>query len=230
MSRFMALVVALVVGCGATEEDAGTAFFEASAGTSVESDNPPLVTPDGWTLHFDRFAVGFHDLALRNGEGPPIATLLGSRLLDLKVPGSKRIITFDNLPAGTYDRVGWRIAPVNVETEIGAGATPADKALMTGKWSLYFEGTATNGAVTKYLRWGLDTDTTFACAGATVSNDAATGLALRIDPARLFGDFAPLAAADADSDQIITLEELGAAQLLERVKTAARTVGVCPGS
>lgn len=228
MPRFVALVVALVAGCGSTEEAAGGAYFAASAGASVESDTPPLATADGWTLHFDRFAVAFHDLSLRSGQSAAVATLLGSRLVDLKAVGAKRIITFENLPAGSYDRVGWRIAPVNVETEVGAGATGADRALMSGKWSIYVEGTATSGAVTKYFRWGVGTDAAYDCKGVTVNDGATTAITLTLDAGRLFGDFAPLAAADADGDQIVTLEELGAAGLSERLATAARTLGVCP--
>lgn len=228
MPRFVALVVALLAGCGSTEEASGSVSFAASAGPSVESDTPPLVTADGWTLHFDRFAVAFHDLSLRSGQSPAVATLLGSRLVDLKAVGPKRIIAFENLPAGTFDRVGWRIAPVSVETEVGAGATGDDKALMSGKWSLYVEGTATSGAVTKYFRWGLGTDTTYDCPGATVNDGASIEIALTLDAARLFGDFAPLAAADVDGDRIVTLEELGVAGLSERLATAAGTLGVCP--
>lgn len=228
MPRFVALVVALVAGCGSTEDAAGSAIFAASAGAGLESDTPPLTTADGWTLHFDRFAVALHDLSLRNGQSPAVATLLGSRLVDLKAVGAKRIIAFENLPAGTYDRVGWRIAPVSVETEIGPGATGADRALMSGRWSVYVEGTATSGATTKYFRWGLGTDTTYDCPGATVNDDATVAITLTLDATRLFGDFASLAAADADGDQIVTTEELGVAGASERLDAAARTLGVCP--
>lgn len=243
MKKALALA-ALVVACGTKDEAAGTVFFTASAGSAVEAETPAAALADGWSVHYDRFVVTFQDITMRNGDAAPVARLLGGRILDLKATGTKRIVNFDNLAASTYTRIGYRIATATADTDVGAGATDEDRQrLLAGGYAIYIEGSATNGAATKFFRWGFGLDTTYdncrtqaLVGGAVVTDATATEVGLTVDSLALYADdpgaatptyhFGPFAAADTNGDQIIDLAELGAVPgLLERVQAAARTIG-----
>ena len=232
MKKALAILLTLAA-CSTKDQASGTVFFTATGGSAIEADTPTALA-DGWSVHYDRFVVTYRDLAMRNGDDAPAARLIGSRFVDLKPIGTKRIVTFDNLAANAFSRVAYRIAPPTVDTDVGAGATDADKQrMLAGGYAIYLEGSATNGGVTKYFRWGFALHTSYdhcrtqaLVGGATVVDGASTEIGLAVDATRLFPDgFASIAAADTNDDQIVDLGELGAASLLTRVESGARAMG-----
>ena len=231
MKKLLA-IAAVLAACGSKDEATGTVFFTASAGSAVETDTPTALA-DGWTVHYDRFVVTFHDIAMRNGDDAPAARLIGARLVDLRPTGTKRIVTFDNLPANSFDRIFYRIAPVTGDTDVGTGATDEDKQrMLAGGYGILVEGSATNAGVTKFFHWGFTLDTSYdhcktqaAVGGATVVDGMATEIGLAIDSLQLFpAGFAPIAAADTNGDQIVDLAELGPG-LLASLQAGVRALG-----
>ena len=229
-----ALAIGLVLAaCGTKDEASGSVFFTATGGSAIETDSPTALA-DGWSVHYDRFVVTFGDLAMRNGNDAPAAHLIGARLVDLKPTGTKQIVSFPNLAANRYSRITYRVSPPTSDTDVGAGATAEDKQrMLAGGYAVLVEGTATSGAVTKHFQWGFGLDTSYdncrtkaQVGGADVVDATATEIGLRIDPLQLYPDgFAPLAAADANGDQVIDLAELATANLLDRVRAGVRAMG-----
>jgi hypothetical protein len=187
---------------------------------------------DGWTLHYEKFLVTFQRISVA-GDG-----FAGSKVFDMVVPGIKPIVSLDSVDTGEYGFT-YEIAPATAATELGEGATQADKDLLVnGGFSVHVEATATKGAVSKHFAWSFTQATHYADChseqegkdqlGIVVTNGQTTAVQLTIHGDHLFYDrlqasddpsiatrirFDALAAADDDSatpDDEITLEELEA--------------------
>src|SRR5690606_8330805 len=92
----------------------------------------------------------------------PAATLTGSKLFDMHVPGEKLVASFPDLPAKAYPNVSWAIAPATSTTELGPGATDADRAMMVEKgYSIWVSATSANGSVSRKIAWGFTTSTLY---------------------------------------------------------------------
>jgi len=178
-----------------------------------------------------------------DADGVPVD---GQLVFDLARPsgGEGHDVAMLAMPAGTVDELSYRIAPTGADADSG-NATDADLAAMRdGGWSLWVEGSATNGADTKTLAWGFSTTTRYSPCG-TRQSLADGGMAtsqITIHADHLFYDdpdseqpnvaFDLVAAADADPDgpaqpdAAVTTEELAAVDITgeERYQVGSRDI------
>jgi hypothetical protein len=221
---------------------------------------------DGWTVRYDKFLVSFRNIVVADARGAEAGGLEASILFDNTLPGVKSIVELDGVPAKAWDRVSYEIAPVTEDTALSEGVPQADKALMIdGGYSLFASGVGSKDDVDKRFAWGFAIGTRYEdCQaeadgrlepGVIVTNNGELEAQLTTHGDHLFYDrlqpspdpsvrtslrFEGLAAADADEDGTITLDELnatpldvrtydpsgrGAATLGAFVTTLARTVG-----
>ena len=191
---------------------------------------------DGWTVSYDKFLVSIQNIVVAEQGGDRGASMSGSRLFDNTVAGVKAVVEFKGVPARAWDRVSYEIAPVTAETELNASATEEDKALMlAGGYSLFASGIARKEQTEKRFAWGFVIGTRYEdChapaggrdeAGVIVTNNSTLEVELTTHGDHLFYDrlqsspdptvatslrFDALAAADANDDGELTLEELHA--------------------
>lgn len=156
------------------------------------------------------------------------------RLFDVTVPGQQKLSDLFGL--GTCG-VRIRLRTPGSDALLGAGVNAQDLAFMrveeadvngaVAPRSVYVRGKASRGAVTKRFEWSFRTSFTLhGCTGpgdmgfasdVVLANDRVLALPVVIRGEELFRDrlndegalrFDAIAAADADGDQAITLEEL----------------------
>ena len=194
---------------------------------------------DGWTVKYSKFLVNFQKLEVADTKGNVAASMDGSLLFDNHVKGVKPIITFPDIEAKAWTNVSYEIAPVTKNTELHDSATEEDRQMMEDAgYSFYAAGTATKDEVTKTFGWGFAIGTRYEKChseqdgkdelGVVVTNNAEVELQLTTHGDHLYYDrlqespnpaivtslrFDTLAAADADEDGKITLDELNAADL-----------------
>jgi hypothetical protein len=191
---------------------------------------------DGWSLKYEKFLVNFQNIRVADAKGDVAASMDGSMLFDNHVKDIKTIIDFDHLEAKAWNEVSYEIAPVTDDTELSGSASEADKQLMIdGGYSLYVEATAEKDDVTKHFAWGFAIGTKYSNChsdqngreeyGVIVTNNGDLEVQLTTHGDHLYYDrlqaspdpavvtslrFDALAAADADEDGELTLEELDA--------------------
>jgi hypothetical protein len=236
MSKVFGLFVlaAMALACSSDgDAGSGAVSFTTYGENYIEKQIPASDVEDGWVITYDRFLVVLHDVAVADGDSAPVATMAVSRLFNHKVPGDKRVVDF-RVPARAYDRVSYRIAPALAATTLGDGVTEADKQLMVSNgYAMYVEAAATKGGVTKTYAWGFQLDTVYdRCKGelagketdgTVVTNGGTDVIQLTIHGDHLYYDdlqaseakvrFDNIAAADANGDGVITLEELALVKL-----------------
>ncbi len=208
--------------------------------TSAPSVEKELVTTDGWTLKYDRFLVHVTSVTVAGTDGV-LAASASPTLVDQVAPGPKSLVSAQLRTARVWENVGLQIGPVDAETTAIAPATDADRDMMTASgFTLYVEGKLSKNGATKTFKWGFATEATYGeCAEGAVrglvvpadgSDTADVGMAGEV----LFADDLAagvlradaIAAADADNDGNITLEELAATSLdTARAGGAAYTGG-----
>lgn len=236
LARLALVVVASFSSFGACsdpDEGSGAVSFTTYGEDYIEKEIPASDVVDGWAITYDRFLLTIHDVAVAEGDAPPAAKMAVSRLFNQKIAGDKRVVDF-RLPARLYDRVSYRIAPAIASTTLGDGVTEADKQLMVSNgYALYVEASALKGAAAKRYRWGFRLDTLYdRCKGelagketdgTVVTNGGTDTIQLTIHGDHLYYDdlqakeakvrFDNIAAADANGDNEITLEELALVKL-----------------
>lgn len=232
-----ALALSSLAACGDDDgesDGSGTATFTAWGEEYIEEGIPAEVFEDGWSVKFDKFLVSITGISVHDRAGAG-DELEGNWLLDLTKPGPHELGSLD-LTAKAWPLVGYAIEPVSSDTERHESATAADLELMQGgKFSVYVAGTATDGDVTKTFAWGFTNGTQYSdCVseidgkeieGVIVANGGDEKVQLTIHGDHFFYDdlasfdavprFAPMAAADADDDGEVTLEELDGVPLVE---------------
>ncbi len=233
MKRF-GIVLALVLGCAADEGE-GSVSFSTYGEPFIEQEIPASEFEDGWTVKYGKFLVVLSDVSIAETEGAaPVAKMPAPKLFDMHLPGPKPVFTAGRLPAKAYTHVSYVIAPAPAAVEPAAGVSDADKQRMVSNgYSLYVEATATKGAETKRFAWGFQTATLFdrcegplsgkTTPGVVVTNGGTDQVELTVHGDHLFYDdlqspdakvrFDNIAAADANGDGEITLDELAAVKL-----------------
>lgn len=235
------LVLALLAGLGAAcssttdggADGRGTAAFTTFGEEFIEKEIPAAAFTDGWSVKYDRFLIALHDVSVGDDGKEPTAKMADSKVFDMHKPGDKPVTSFD-LPGKPYTHVSYRIGPATAASLLGEGATDADKQrLVAGGYSVYVEGTLANGAQSKRFAWGFKTNTLYdrcegelggkKTEGVVVTNGGTDTVQLTIHGDHLFYDDLQaanakvrggnLAAADADGDGTLTLEELAAVKL-----------------
>lgn len=233
----IASLAALIPACSSDSEDGkGSVVFTTYGEDFIENEIPADEVEDKWTIKYERFLVTFHDINVGVEGSAPAASMTGSRLFNNKVKGDKLITKFNDLPAKAYTHVSYRIAPAVADTELGDGVTAEDKTLMVSNgYAVYVEATATNAATStsKKYKWGFKLNTLYdKCKGeiagketdgSVVTNGGTDSVQLTIHGDHLYYDdlqakeakvrFDNIAAADANNDGEITLEELAAVKL-----------------
>lgn len=169
--RHTTITLTLALAATACEAGSGTAKFTTWGEEYIEDAIGPDPSGeggfvDGWTLHYRRFLVAFHGITVASDDGTVGAEMSGSKLVNNVVRGKKDLVTFTDLEAREWNRVSYQIKPATSSTELVAGATEADRALMVARgYSIYIEGNATRtssgGAVTKRFALGYTTATQY---------------------------------------------------------------------
>lgn len=205
----------------------------------IEDEIPADVFVDGWRVQLTRFLVAVDDI---DADGEPVD---GQHVFDLSQPsgGEGHDVAMLTMPAGTVETLSYRIAPAGAGARSG-NATAADLDTMRdGGWSIRVEGTATRETETKTFAWGFTTSTAYSpCETNQPLADGATATSqITIHADHLFYDdldseepnvaFDLVAAADADGDGIVTIEELAATDITaeERYQVGSRDIADLQG-
>jgi hypothetical protein len=77
------------------------------------------------------------------------------------VPGKKRLVTFEDVTAKAWDNVGYQIKPAVGTAKIIAGDSADLDMMVEAGYSLYIQGSASKGAVTKTFALGFTTATQY---------------------------------------------------------------------
>lgn len=221
-------LTALLAGCGDADEGTGNVTFSTWGEEYIEEGIPAADVEDAWAIQYDKFLVNIGHVVVAEEGGAKVAEMPGSTLFDHTQSGVKAVIAFTDLPARAYTHVSYEIAPTTAQAKT-VGVSDADKALMvTNGYSAFVEATATKGAVTKKYAWGFTTATLYdRCQGelggketdgVVVTNGGTDQPQITIHGDHLYYDdlqakeakvrFDDIAAADADKDGTITMEEL----------------------
>lgn len=222
------LAFALLASTAACSDTASHAIGIAGS-EAVRTDGPALA--DGWTIQFDSVLVVVHHPALieQTDDDPAWVRRLGVTVWDLALPFEGDATNFSiyeaGLRASTYDGFDFRIAPPSAEPGYAAAAGNVDDATLAAvveaDLALRVVGSASDGTQTIAFDWSFSTDTLRRCAiELELAADAPGETTIEVAAELLFassaGDapvigFAAIAAADADGDGTVTLDELGAA-------------------
>ncbi|MCK5799240.1 MAG: hypothetical protein KAI47_18740 [Deltaproteobacteria bacterium] len=197
----------------------------------IEQGIPADKITGGFAIHFDRFLVAFSDICIADAAGDVGGEAKAQRVFDLTKAGPHEVAIFDTIGARRWDRVGLRVAPAVQATAGNARAADVDLMNKAGH-SVYIAGTIQPpGAGTKALSfaWGFSLATRYeACEdtggkqGVVVPTGGSATVQFTIHGDHFFYDslqadaklrVAPLLAADADGDNVLTLSELGAVDL-----------------
>ncbi|MDC0742023.1 hypothetical protein [Polyangium mundeleinium] len=234
---YLCLAAALLAGCGA-DETAGTGdvVFTTWGEGYIEEEIPASAFEDGWAIKFSKFLVVLGGVRIADDSGAPGFEVTTTKLVDHVAPGVKPLATFANLEPKPWTKVSFEIRPAGGDTELGDGATAADlDAMKQGKYAIWAEGEATQGAVKKTFRWGFGVPTAYTdcrgekdgreTVGVLVTNGGTDNVEITIHGDHLFYDdlqspnaklrFNALASADTDNDGEVTLAELTAKKLVD---------------
>lgn len=223
-----------LLGLTACGEGSGTVTFTTYGEDFIERELPASAFADGWTVRYSKFLVMLGEVKVESHD-EVAATQATAKVFDVHKPGPVVVETFTELPAKEWDHVSYAIAPWPHAEAANADAPDVARMKAEG-YSVYVEGTATKGSVTKRFNWGFATNTLYAhCAspdlgaGVTVPKDGEETVQLTMHGDHLFFDdlqspeasmrFDAMAAADqlgiAGPDGEVSLEELAAVDLTE---------------
>lgn len=232
------LATSLTAACACSEANdtgTGTVTFTAWGEDYIEDEIPSDAFADGWSVKYDRFLVVLTDIEVRAQTGGEGGDLHESQCLDLTEPGPHELGTLE-LDARAWTRVGYEFHTATTETTAQTSASDSERKLMlNGGYSVFASGTATNGDESKTFAWGFTSETSFTNCVADIDGKETEGFVLgrggaetvelTIHGDHLFYDdlgspdakrrFAPIAAADADEDGEVTLEELRNVELID---------------
>ncbi len=183
-----------LVACG---EGEGEVEVRAWGEAYVEAGIPAEAMTDGWTIHFDRFEVELRDVTIAG------ASLSDPGPLDLTEAsmGGGQLVGRASVPAGDHADAEFTLARVTLE------------------------GSASKAGVSKTFAWEFATPIRFFdCeTTTTVPNSGTDEFQITIHADHLFYDslvaedpalrFDPIAAADTDADDVITMAELAATDI-----------------
>lgn len=218
----------------------GTVRFTTWGEEYIEDQIPVAPGPDdesgftdGWSVKYGKFLVHLANINVADASGKVVAKMDKSRFFDNVKPGKKDLIAFPNIDAKAYPQVSYEIRPAVADAEIIGGADPADLAMMVASGlSVYVEGKATKGAITKTFKWGFKAQTSYTnCSaeengintnGIVVTNNQTDVSELTTHGDHFFYDslqsgdnakktllrFEEKAASDADNDNDITIKEM----------------------
>lgn len=260
----LGLLGVLIVACSSDPDSTGKGSekFSTWGEEYIEQGIPAAPGPDddsgftdGWSVKYGKFLVVFSNIKVADASGKVVAQLDKPRFVDNVKPGVKDLVTFDDLDAKAYTQVSYEIKTAVADAVVVGGADPADLAMMvTNGYSVYVEGTATKGAVSKTFKWGFKTQTAYndchaaeengvSTIGVVVTNNKPDESQLTTHGDHLFYDslqsgdnakktllrFEEKAAADADNDGTVTIKELCAKNIDPAVYNTSGLPGATVG-
>lgn len=181
---------------------------------------------DGWRVTFSKFLVNLGAVQLGAVDGQRGGSLPNDRVWDLTtMRGPAAVGTLPDVPSRRYDDVSFRIAPATRASTAGNAAADDVAAMQSRGYAVYAEGEATRaGALPVRFRWGFSGTTTYSrcesegMAGVVVPSGGTASVHVTLHVDHLFYDdlqspdaairFDAIAAADADMDREVTLDEL----------------------
>ena len=193
----------------------------------IETGIPADKFEDGWSVKFSRFLIVLRDTAIADTTGTVGAQQPGAKAFDLVKKGPVEVFAAA-APGKAWDVVRYAIAP-----DSNADATnieASDLALLKSRTaSLIAIGTGTKAGVTKSFEWSFTSNTLYdACEragggkGITLVPGKEVMVQLTVHGDHFFYDqlsgeaklrFDPIANADANNDNKVTLDELATVQL-----------------
>ncbi len=158
-----------LVGCGSddpTSQGKGTEKFTTWGEEFIQDEIPAgdgtSGFVDGWTLKYSKFLVNYHNITVADAAGNVAAKQDKPFFVDNTKGDIKDLVTFPDLAAKAYTQVSYEIKTAVADEEVIGDADPADLAMMVSEGlSVYVEGTATKGKVSKTFHWGFKTQTSY---------------------------------------------------------------------
>lgn len=227
------IAAAATSGLGCGSEGTGTVEVTTYGEDYIEQQIPAASGGgegfvDGWSVSFSKFLLALGALQIADRSGAVGAELQQQKIYDLHAKGPHPILSA-TVAARRWDRVG--VSILKAKGAVAGNAAAADVALMNDHGhSVYVAGEAENGSRKIRFAWGFATETSYReCHEATTGDGVAvpTGgvaaIQITIHGDHLFYDdlqsedpslrFEALAAADANADGEVTLDELAAVDL-----------------
>jgi len=200
---------------------------------------------DGWTVRYEHLVVNFANIVVADQAGVVAASMPGSKLFDNHVPDVKSIVDFDGLPAKAYANVSYDIVPPTEDGEVGPEVDRKLRRKMIDEgYAVYVEATATRAAEELHYAWGFEISTHYQDChseqggrdekGFVIRNNSSIEAQLTTHGDHLYYDrlqsspdpsvptslrFDAIAAADADGDGEILLDELAGVSMAKLVGT-----------
>ncbi len=196
-----------------------------------------VTTSDGWAVRFDRVLVTIGGVDLEGDACDEYADADYTRVLDARQPGPQKLGLIYGL--GTCE-LELRARNPESDSLLGVGVTEADRFAMrepgADPWESFagvtflVRGEAVKGAARKSFEWKYRRgrlrydECTIDGRPITLSRDERRTIEVRIHPETLLQRalepngalrFDPIAAADADGDDVVTLEELAEVPLAD---------------
>lgn len=197
--KHVLLASIFLAACGSDDGATGTITASVYGEEFIEEGIGSEVFADGWAVTFETFEVNVGKFAAKAGEDAPEVTDPELHLVDLaaSTAGAGTELAMIEAPAGRYDHFGYAIEGMHVV------------------------GSATKGAVTKTFDWTFTTKLGYAhCEMDNEIDGNNVDMQATIHSDHLFYDsatseepdvrFQLIADADANTDGVITLEELAA--------------------
>jgi hypothetical protein len=208
--------------CDDAADGEGALVLEIWGEEFIEQGIPAEEFADGWSVVFDRFLVNVGQIGVAEEGATPALEVSGFQVFDLVAADGPVAIAKVTAPAGTYGQTAYTIAPADGDSAIANAAEADLQRMIDGGWSVFVEGTATDGTDTVTFAWGFGNATVYdPChSGGVLEDGGAVAVQLTIHGDHLFYDsavsedpalrFADIALADADDDGEVTPEELAA--------------------
>jgi hypothetical protein len=191
-----------------------------------------FVTSDGWEVLFDEFLISLGEIALEGDDCNPYAESDYLRIVDARQPGAQRLNLMHAL--GTCE-FSFLVEDPDREAVLGTGVDEADKTLLRtagsdpfveqGGVALYVVGSAVRADERYRFEWSFRHSLEYTdCGVVEFDSGVSDEVQIHVHGRLLFRESleaeAPLrfdayAAADADADRDITLEELNRVSLPE---------------
>lgn len=235
LTRLTALAMAIGTLSSACDPDPS---YQALGSLDITASDPPLAaaitTADGWTVQYSRFLVHVSSVEVAGSEGVVGASSTG-QLFDFVSTTPKSLVSATVRTARNWDAVSFSVGPITDDTETVniEPVTQADvDAMKAAGVAVKVQGQMSKAGMVKTFEWAFSGGTLYKDCESTRSGSVVRGLVVppngndtvnvTFDGEGLFSDSLAaggvpsgddIAAADADSDGVITQDELQVAAL-----------------
>jgi len=225
----------LLVACGSDSRGEGSVVVSVWGEDYIEDGIPADGFEDGWSIEYDKFLIALGDVSIEK-DGANGRSLAGIAVFDLTEAGPHGFGSIEGLAEGNWDEFGFSSLVADAYTERSDSAGAADLELMVAEgYNVYVSGRASKAGAEVRFAWGFAEPVRYAScvdlsegqetAGVVVGDKASVEAQLTIHGDHLFYDdlasreaklrFDVIAAADADDDGEVSLDELAAVRLAD---------------